>query len=250
MVVKRAHTTANVAPALRQLLAQVNAAYPKRSKVSDGIWPSAAHTKASPNSDHEAGNALDITDNLGGGVTITHTWLDPIRKDSRVKYVIHDGKIGDAQGWRAYTGANPHKTHAHISVHESKRQDACAWALYVPKKEVPKVTRKYAAAFIVDMGDPSHRDALKAIAAKWDDKLVPGAVAVSVHAEIGANLDAYIDYAKAHGLEMHTITNGDATTMVLRSQGKAPVVNAEAVRLRTALISAYRSLGEVLGEAL
>lgn len=245
MVVKRAHTTGNVAPALRQLLAQVNAAYPKRSKASDGIWPSAAHTKASPNSDHEAGNALDITDNLGG-MSITHGWLDPIRKDPRCRYVIHDGKIGDAQGWRTYTGSNPHKTHAHISVHESKRQDARAWALYVPKKEVPKVTRNYAAAFIVDMGDPSHRDALKAIAAKWDDKLVPGPVAVSVHAETGANLDAYIAYAKAHGLEMHSITNGDATTMVLRSSGKAPVVSAEAERLRTALISAYRALGEVL----
>lgn len=236
MVVRRAHTTANVAPALRTLLDQVNAAYPKRSKASDGVWPSKAHTAASPNSDHEAGNALDITDNLGGGATVTHAWLDPIRRDPRVKYVIHDGRIGDAAGWRAYTGSNPHKTHAHVSVHESRRRDARAWAMYVPKKEVPNVTRNYAGATIVDMGDATHRAALKALAVKWQDKLVPGVVAVSVHAETGGNLDAYIAYAKANGLEMHTITNGEASTMVLRSSGKVPTTTIQTdVAARAAL---------------
>lgn len=248
MVVKRAHTTANVAPALRQLLAQVNAAYPKRSKASDGIWPSAAHTKASPNSDHEAGNALDLTDNLGG-MSITHGWLDPIRKDSRCRYVIHDGRIGDASGWRTYTGANPHKTHAHISVHESKRKDARAWALYVPKKEVPKVTRNYAEATIIDFGDVAHRAALKAIAVKWQDKLVAGEVSVSVHAETGSNLDAYIAYAKANGLEMHSITNGDATTMVLRSSGTVPAAATSVVK-DTAARAALAAIQQIVKEVV
>lgn len=140
MVVRRTHTSENVAPALVVLLAQVNGAYPNRLRTteghdSDGIWPSAAHSKANPNSDHEAGNALDIDDDLSGVdgkgpsvdsvVAAIAASLDP-----RVAYIIHHGRIWrPASGWTHYDGSNPHETHAHISVRESMRRDARRWVI-------------------------------------------------------------------------------------------------------------------------
>lgn len=128
MVVKRAHTNANIAPAIRRLRDQVNAAYPKRSKVTDGIWPSAAHTAASPNSDHEAGNAIDITADLGGAdVKVVY---DAIKGDPRVSYLIYSRRIwSHDQGERTYAGPNPHTSHMHVSVRETHRADARDWSI-------------------------------------------------------------------------------------------------------------------------
>ena len=130
MVVKRSHTNANIAPAIWRLREQVNAAYPNRSKVSDGIWPSAAHTAANPNSDHEAGNALDITADLGDGQRVKALY-ELLKGDRRLSYLIHDGLIWSAErGERAYTGSNPHRTHMHVSVKESRRDDASYWRVH------------------------------------------------------------------------------------------------------------------------
>jgi hypothetical protein len=133
MVVKRSHTSANVAPSIRKLLEQTNAKYPKRSKDSDGIWPSAAHTKANPNSDHEAGNALDITADLGTKTTMRGfiAWV-LVNPHPALEYIIHDGTIWsrsrDFKPVR-YAGSNPHRSHAHFSVRESKRSSTRAWVL-------------------------------------------------------------------------------------------------------------------------
>jgi hypothetical protein len=137
--VARAHTAGNIAPAIVRLRAQVNATYPKRDKSSDGIWPSAAHTKANPSSDHENGNAIDFDDDLlpGDHAAYWDIWSVAlgivVSKDSRVKYLIHDNRIWSlAEGWRAYNGTNPHKTHLHISVKENRRTDSREWAIASP----------------------------------------------------------------------------------------------------------------------
>lgn len=136
MSVKRAHTNANIAPAISILRVQVNEMFPHRSKKSDGIWPSATHTKANPNSDHEAGNAFDITADLGDGHKVQEL-VDILvaQKDSRLSYVIHNGHIWSRTydfKKRTYTGSNPHKTHAHISVIEKKRGSSREWKLVEP----------------------------------------------------------------------------------------------------------------------
>jgi len=48
-------------PAALAVLRQATALKPKRKKASDGLLPSAAHLKQSPNSDHSI-NASDSTD--------------------------------------------------------------------------------------------------------------------------------------------------------------------------------------------
>lgn len=131
MTIRRTHTAGNVAPAIVKLRDQINTMYPKRDKASDGIWPSAAHTAANPSSDHEAGNALDIDDDLSAAVKVdVIANAIAASRDPRVNYLIHNGRIWKAAtGWRTYSGSNRHTTHMHVSVYESKRSGTGAWTL-------------------------------------------------------------------------------------------------------------------------
>ncbi|MDZ4181163.1 MAG: hypothetical protein U1E29_18325 [Coriobacteriia bacterium] len=138
MVVKRSHISENVAPAIRVLLQQVNAAYPNRLKTtvghdSDGIWPSPSHTARNPNSDHEAGNALDIDDDLSGvdgdGAEVTPGMARRLSLHPSCHYTIHDGMKYYAGVACAYQGANPHEGHVHVSVYEDKRANPAPWQL-------------------------------------------------------------------------------------------------------------------------
>jgi hypothetical protein len=134
---------ANPAPAAKALLDQATLLWPNRSKASDGIVPSAAHTAANPTSDHEIGvagynHAVDLTHDPKNGCDCA-VIAENLRlsKDPRVKYVIHAGRIFSASVqpfvWRAYTGSNPHASHMHVSIIDSA--SAClnvsAWPLDV-----------------------------------------------------------------------------------------------------------------------
>lgn len=101
---------------------------PNRSKASDGIMGDAAHQKRK--SDHNEGNAVDITHDPANGLdagTIARLAQD----DPRVAYVIWDRRIWskarEAEGWRPYSGANPHTKHVHISIRADARDDDSPW---------------------------------------------------------------------------------------------------------------------------
>jgi hypothetical protein len=55
-------------PAALAVLRQATALKPKRKKASDGLLPSAAHVKQSPNSDHNTGLAADLTHDPDNGI--------------------------------------------------------------------------------------------------------------------------------------------------------------------------------------
>ena len=57
-------------PAAIAVLKQASAFWPKRSKVSDGLLPSAAHQKQNPNSDHNSGFAVDLSTDPANGVVV------------------------------------------------------------------------------------------------------------------------------------------------------------------------------------
>lgn len=123
-----------VARSLDVLLAEVNAAAPARSKVSDGSIGDAAH--ASRTSDHNPW----VRDSRGVGVVrardITHDPADGCDAGEIAEhvrqlgidghpalgpgaYVIWNHRIAsDSYGWawRGYYGSNPHTAHVHISV--------------------------------------------------------------------------------------------------------------------------------------
>lgn len=125
-----------VADSLDALLAEINTAAPTRSKASDGSIGDAAH--ASRQSDHNPW----VTDSNGEGVVrardFTHDPADGLDchalaahlatmlRNSKHPalasgaYIIWDGEILSrdrvSEGWRPYTGSNPHRAHLHLSV--------------------------------------------------------------------------------------------------------------------------------------
>lgn len=120
-----------VASSLNTLLAQINAAYPNRSKAADGSIGDAAH--AASVSDHNPDargvvRARDYTHDPAHGFD-AHAMADRIvaSHDPRIKYVISRGRIASATispwKWRKYTGDNPHNHHAHVSVVADSRAD-------------------------------------------------------------------------------------------------------------------------------
>ena len=112
-----------LAQSLVRLRDQVNAAYPKRSKISDGTIGNAAH--AATASDHNPNSkgvvcALDLTHDPANGFD-AHALADRLRtnRHPNLKYVISNSRIAGAWtnwNWQKYTGSNPHSKHIHVSV--------------------------------------------------------------------------------------------------------------------------------------
>ena len=112
-----------------QLREQIDDDYPDRDRNSDG-WIADARHLAKGTSDHIPDNraggvvrAIDIDSDLSAHKEEAYALVEKIRKlakngDKRIKYIIFDGKImSPILGWkrRAYRGANPHRSHFHIS---------------------------------------------------------------------------------------------------------------------------------------
>lgn len=141
-----------VARSLDVLLAEVNAAAPNRSKVADGSIGDTAHSsRASDHNPNTAGvvRARDFTHDPAGGLDCNDlvVALVPLFNVHPAMtsgaYVIWQGRIISAdrrgEGWRAYTGSNPHDHHLHLSVatgasgYESTR----AWGFERPAPVAP-----------------------------------------------------------------------------------------------------------------
>lgn len=131
-----------VAKSLLKLRDQINAAYPNRSKSSDGTIGDEGHSsRVSDHNPNEQGVvcAMDITNDPAHGLSSEELAQALVRsKDRRIKYIISNRKIcsGLGQGqptwqWRPYSGKNPHDHHCHISVRSpaSFYDDASDWQI-------------------------------------------------------------------------------------------------------------------------
>lgn len=130
-----------VARSLEVLRDEIDAAYPDRSKASDGTIGDAAHIAQGSDSDHNPWvhfppdptgivTALDITHDPAHGVDIdVLTDRLAATRDERIKYLIANRLImSGAAGpspwvWRPYSGTDPHTNHFHISVVADPRCD-------------------------------------------------------------------------------------------------------------------------------
>lgn len=132
-VVKRA------TPAALAVLRQATALKPLRKKASDGLLPSAAHIKASPNSDHNTGLAVDLTHDPKHGIDCAEIF-EKLKEDKRVKYLIFKGKIWSREkaklGNRRYTGDNPHNKHIHISLDPALATDTSPWFWWMNQPKI------------------------------------------------------------------------------------------------------------------
>jgi hypothetical protein len=117
-------------PAAIAVLRQATALAPTRKKASDGLLPSAAHIKASPDSDHNTGLAVDLTHDTKKGIDCVDIF-EKVKEDARVEYIIFQGKIWSKarakEGNRKYTGSNPHNKHLHISIKPELSKDTSPW---------------------------------------------------------------------------------------------------------------------------
>jgi hypothetical protein len=118
------------------VLRQATAIWPKRKKASDGLLPSLAHIKQSPNSDHNLGLAADLTHDPVNGPDCRELFI-ALRKDGRVDYLIFNRRIWSARnGERDYTGSNPHEKHIHISIKAEYSKDTSPWFGWVEKPKL------------------------------------------------------------------------------------------------------------------
>lgn len=115
------------ARSLVTLRSQINAKFPKRRTVSDGLVGDTSHQNRS--SDHNPWygpgivTAVDITHDPAVGLDMDEL-TDQLQasRDSRIKYVIFNRWIMDSRPgyspwkWVRYNGPNPHTAHMHLSV--------------------------------------------------------------------------------------------------------------------------------------
>lgn len=120
------------APAVLALRDAVNLGWPQRGKASDGIMGDASHQARK--SDHNQGNAIDITHDATHGPNLDEL-AEVVFRDPRVTYVIWHDRIRNKAiaggAWRPYCegkpGCNPHTGHLHVSIDAAKRNDASPW---------------------------------------------------------------------------------------------------------------------------
>jgi hypothetical protein len=126
-------------PAAIAVLRQATALFPKRKKLSDGLLPSLAHQKTSPNSDHNTGLAVDLTHDPENGIDCA-VIFEKLKEDERVDYLIYNKKIWSRarrkEGNRKYAGSNPHVKHLHISINDTHRSDTSPWFWWMNQPKV------------------------------------------------------------------------------------------------------------------
>lgn len=138
-----------------QLREQIDDDYPDRDRKSDG-WIADARHLAKGTSDHipDANlgivRAIDIDADLSAHKEEAYALVEKIRKlakngDKRIKYIIYDGKImSPILGWkrRTYKGANPHRSHFHISFTTLGDKNGSYFELEGDTNERPKKSRR------------------------------------------------------------------------------------------------------------
>jgi hypothetical protein len=104
---------------------QVNDTFVDRSRKADGWIGDLKHqSRKSDHNPRPSGEvcAIDIDASLSNQQGISHALADQLRltakKDKRISYIIHAGKICSAKSlwrWVKYRGLNPHHSHIHFS---------------------------------------------------------------------------------------------------------------------------------------
>ncbi|WP_377324770.1 hypothetical protein ACFJIY_07705 [Pimelobacter simplex] len=177
--------TWRTAHSLDVVLAEINAHAPNRSKISDGSIGDTAHSaRTSDHNPNKAGvvRARDFTHDPHGGLdcnVLAARLADMLRAGTHPAlgsgaYIIWNRTILSrdriAEGWRPYSGTNPHTKHLHLSVatKASGYDSTVPWNLFAPPapavKRRPKPIRdaiKAAQAALVGAG-PVRAERVKA----------------------------------------------------------------------------------------
>jgi hypothetical protein len=114
-------------PAALRALYDADKKWSKRNKKSDGIMGDVSHQTSSRMSDHNTGNAVDITHDPTNGPSGDEIAAMALQ-DPRTKYVIWNRVITKPGKYtKKYDGPNPHTGHVHISIKPEMRNDSSPW---------------------------------------------------------------------------------------------------------------------------
>lgn len=252
---------ARLSKSLDTLRSQVNKLAPKRSKASDGWIGDAKHSMRKSDHNPEPDgtvDALDITHDPAGGVDIQKLCDAIIQsKDRRVSYLICNGKIisgaGGKQPWvkRAYSGANKHTKHLHVSIKDEHQDDTTPWKIEsafgkaAPAAAKPKASIydgkandevKFVQTRLDELGYPE----VGTLDGKWGNR-TRGAV-LAFRADNKLPLVPEIDnallaaLAKADPREIAP-TRKDATLSDLRADGAKDVKAADATQIAGTIVA-------------
>lgn len=120
-----------LAPSLKQLRDEIDAAHPGRDKSSDGWIGDAAHNarKSDHNPDWDSRGVVRAIDVDISDIDVNKL-MAVLKNDSRVNYFIYNWSIYGASSFakRRYTGSNGHTKHIHVSIkHSGAAERAGAW---------------------------------------------------------------------------------------------------------------------------
>jgi hypothetical protein len=132
---------------LANLRNEVNYAYPRRNRASDGWLGDSAH--AARKSDHNpyrgVVHALDLTNDPDHGFD-SHAFAEQLRQNRHpaIKYVISHRKMFSSYAangypawtWRPNSSSNPHIRHVHVSVHDKATNQRWLTGKTEPEPEV------------------------------------------------------------------------------------------------------------------
>lgn len=133
--------TWRLARSLETLRAQINAAWPDRSKATDGAVGDLRHQGIKSDHDPDVNGIVKAIDVTNDPAHECHAALicEAIRasRDKRVAYLIfnhfmlrsYDKPGIPAWTWAEYTGEMPHDHHFHISVVADRADDTTQWRI-------------------------------------------------------------------------------------------------------------------------
>lgn len=147
-----------VARSLDVLLGEINAAAPKRSKISDGSIGDAAHATRSSDHNpwvtlggqgivrardftHDPRNGLDCNKLAERLAALLAVGGHPALRSGA--YIIWNRRIMSfdrrGEGWRYYSGSNPHDKHLHVSVTTDPHgfDNSAQWGVMVDRETLP-----------------------------------------------------------------------------------------------------------------
>lgn len=173
-----------IARACTAALQQASSLWPKRRRSSDGTigdqahrarrsWHNPSKPDGTPDPDGVV-YAFDLSHDPANGCD-AHALVRAAvaRRDRRVLQAISDRRIWTkaraAEGWRPYSGQNPHTKHAHVTVDPRFADDTSPWWV-LPKPKTPaaivrRIVKRYRyrlpAAGVLERG--SRGDAVRAV---------------------------------------------------------------------------------------
>lgn len=237
-----------LAPALVRLRAEINALWPGRDKVSDGWIGDAAHNarKSDHNPDYSSGGIVRAIDVDKDNIPVESV-VEQVRRDPRVAYIIWNGRIWENPSaypgrgyWRAYTGANAHRQHFHVSVRHGARwdRDGSSWGLTAQTSAGGDLGSSLPSLPDLTPIAPIEEAFMPALTDEEQRRLLEAADAIRLHLmHMKGRVDATHDYAR----------DTTARTQVIRAQGEN-ITNGVSASLRT-LQALAKSQGVKIDEA-